>query len=157
MTTSSSAPPNRAARAPTQILAANGLCACMGDSKVSLEIRRVEKFKDAIKTYEWPIAETLAWSEEEMQDLDDSKLRVELMNAAKVQGDFEKAHSYAITEAERDEIDAYRGTVSASLGPISSEQELAASKMQARICGSQVRASRARGKSGGRDEAVTMP
>ena len=111
----------------------------MGDSKLNLETRRAEKFKDAIKAYEWAIAETLAWTEEEMQDLDDSKLRVELMTAAKVQGDFEKAHAYAITEAERDEIEAYRGTVAASLGEISTEQEAAAAKMQARIRGSQVR------------------
>uniref|UniRef100_A0A7S3AKI7 Uncharacterized protein n=1 Tax=Haptolina ericina TaxID=156174 RepID=A0A7S3AKI7_9EUKA len=78
-------------------------------------------------------------SDEESQDLDDSKLRVELMMAAKVQGDFDKAQSYAITDAERKEIETCRVRVQGLVGAKTTEQEVAAAKMQARIRGSQVR------------------
>ena len=137
----------------------------MGETKQLLEARRTEKFKDAIKAYDWVIAETLATSDEEMQvlfyaschackcsligcninkenvsqDLDDSKLRVELMMAAKVQGHYDQALAYAITEAEREDIEASKGAVEASIGEITGEQEAAAAKMQARIRGSSVR------------------
>ena len=73
------------------------------------------------------------------KDLDDSKLRVELMMAAKVQGDFDKAQSYAITDAERKEIETCRVRVQGLVGAKTTEQEVAAAKMQARIRGSQVR------------------
>jgi len=124
-----------------QALAVNRICACVGESKATVEERRSAKFKDGIKAYEWAIAETLAMTDEEMQDLEDSKLRVELMTSAKVQGDFDTAHRYAITEAEREDIEAYRAEVKAIAGidNPTSEQEAAAAKMQARIRGSKVR------------------
>jgi len=122
-----------------QVHASLGPCSCMGETKQLLDARRTEKFKDAIKAYDWVIAETLASSDEEMQDLDDSKLRVEVMMAAKVQGHYDLALAYAITEAEREEIEANKGAVEASIGVITGEQEAAAAKMQARIRGSSVR------------------
>ena len=36
-----------------QAVAAKGLCACLGESKVTIEERRAEKFKAAIKAYDW--------------------------------------------------------------------------------------------------------
>jgi len=59
--------------------------------------------------------------------------------AAKVQGHYDLALAYAITEAEREEIEANKGAVEASIGVITGEQEAAAAKMQARIRGSSVR------------------
>ena len=61
------------------------------------------------------------------------------MMASKVQGDFDKAHLYAITEAEREDIEAYRAQVRTQVGAKTSEQETAAARMQARIRGTQVR------------------
>ena len=50
-----------------QALAAAHFCACVGDSKTAVEAQRVGKFKEAIKAYEWSIAETLVMSDEESQ------------------------------------------------------------------------------------------
>ncbi|KAL1495680.1 hypothetical protein AB1Y20_016544 [Prymnesium parvum] len=123
-----------------QVRASNGLCACfVGESKQALEARREEKFKDAIKLYEWDIAETLALSAEEIQDVEDSKLRVDLMNAAKVKGEFDKALAYTITLAEREAIEASRAEVEATLQSATAEQAAAAAKMQARVRGQKVR------------------
>ena len=52
----------------SQLLSANNTCACLGESKFRLEDRRIEHFKDAIKAYEWVIAETLAMTVEEVQE-----------------------------------------------------------------------------------------
>lgn len=57
------------------------------------------------------------------QDLEDSKLRVELLTTAKLQGDFDKAHAYAITTAEREEIEEIRAELKAALSSATSEQE----------------------------------
>jgi len=121
-------------------------CSCFGAPRLHLEARRAQKFKNAIKAYEWLIAETLACTDDEMQDLDDSKLRVELMTAAKVQGAFEKAQSYAITEAERADIEEHRGELHASVHLMTAEQEVAAAKMQAHFRGSLVREQQERQK-----------
>lgn len=68
-------PPSLPSRSPqppppctSQVKAAKGPCGCfVGETKEALEERREEKFKDAIKLYDWDIAEILALSEEESQ------------------------------------------------------------------------------------------
>ena len=61
------------------------------------------------------------------------------MIAAKVQGDFDQAHTYAITEAEREAIEVYKGRVHLCIGGVTEKQEAAAAIVQARIRGSLVR------------------
>jgi len=129
-----------------QLQAPFGPCACVLDYRANVDGRRKGKFESAIKTYDWIIAEMLAATDEEMQDLDDSKLRVDLMTAAKLLGDFEKAQAYAITEAEREDIEAHRDMVETSVGQATAELNAAAAKMQARVRGGAVRGQHEREK-----------
>ena len=57
-------------------------------------------FIQAIRDYDWKVAETLASSDAEMQDISDSKLRVGLLTATLESSDLALASDYAITNEE---------------------------------------------------------
>ena len=67
-------------------------------------------FASALRAYNWPAAEALASSEEERQDVRDSKARVEWMRHCIKQHNYSKALEMAITNAEVE-----RGRVEASV------------------------------------------
>jgi len=126
-----------------QAVAANAPCACIGESKATIEERRAAKFTEAIKAYDWVTAEALMMGPDDLADLEDSKLRVELMETAKLKGDFDQAHSYAITSDEQRLIEDYRAGVREAVDYIATQTddaiESAAVKVQARIRGATVR------------------
>ena len=76
--------------------------------KTVLESQRRTMFSQAIRDYNWQIAETLAASEAEVQDIADSKLRVDIFEEALEQGDSQKASEYAITNREYEKVSALR-------------------------------------------------
>ena len=82
-----------------------GLCACLsGSNPNDTENERAQQFVKAIREYDWDVAAALAVTEEELQDVSDSKVRVSTMDAAIQAGDKSRAYEYAITEEERTKI-----------------------------------------------------
>ena len=82
-----------------------GLCACLsGSNPNDAENERAQQFVKAIREYDWDVAAALAVTEEELQDVSDSKVRVSTMDAAIQAGDKSRAYEYAITEEERTKI-----------------------------------------------------
>ena len=81
---------------------------CIAGDKTVLESQRRTMFSQAIRDYNWQIAETLAASEAEVQDIADSKLRVDIFEEALEQGDSQKASEYAITNREYEKVSALR-------------------------------------------------
>ena len=83
-----------------------GPCACClpqaGAS--AYEAERSTKLTASIVSYEWDVAEVLAATPEEIQDVTDSKLRVQLLEAALAEGDYTEARRLAINETERQRI-----------------------------------------------------
>jgi len=88
-----------------QAMAASRCCACMPNKSV-IESERKERFVAAIKRYEWEIAEILAISADELQDVADSQLRKAELCAAVDREDFTLAAQYAISSVEVAMIDA---------------------------------------------------
>lgn len=86
-------------------ISAKGFCSCVGD-KAQTESRRAVQFVSSVRSYQWDVAEVLAISADELQDVADSKLRVETMAELQRSGDINGALAYAITEAERAKIRA---------------------------------------------------
>lgn len=64
------------------------------------------------------VAEILAASEQEGQDVSDSRLRVQLMQDALRQGNYKVAMGYAITHEERQEIDSMRASQQPARGAL---------------------------------------
>ena len=63
------------------------------------------QFIEAVKTYKWELAEKLVSSEQDRQDLANSRARVEWMAKHISDGDVQRAKSLAITEAEVERIE----------------------------------------------------
>ena len=83
--------------------------ACIGEkSSVEAEDQRHAMFVQAIRDYDWKVADTLASSDAEMQDISDSKLRVGLLTAALEAGDLALASDYAITNEEYERVSGHR-------------------------------------------------
>jgi len=78
---------------------------CLSDQQEQVESERVAKFVQAIREYEWEVAEILAAGAEEAQDVADSKLRVQLMESAIAEGNYPAAAELAITVEEQKKID----------------------------------------------------
>ena len=53
---------------------------------------------------EWQVAQVLALTMEEAQDIQDSELRVKAMRKAIDETNFSQAYEYAITDGEREQI-----------------------------------------------------
>jgi hypothetical protein len=64
-------------------------------------------FVDAIKAYDWALAERLATTAEQKQDLRDSILRVSALELLTTRGEKQKALALAISEAEVQKIHAF--------------------------------------------------
>ena len=90
---------------------------CVGEEKAvegenAVEVaskRHGELFAQAIREYDWKLAEALASSDAEMQDLSDSRLRVGVLTAALESGDLALASEYAITNEEFERISSSAG------------------------------------------------
>ena len=78
---------------------------CVGDKEL-VEAQRREMFAEAIRDYNWQVAETLANSPLELQDISDSKLRVSVFEQALRDGDYKMAAEYAITNKEYEMVSA---------------------------------------------------
>lgn len=63
------------------------------------------QFIEAVKTYKWELAEKLVSSEQDRQDLANSRARVDWMAKHISDGDVQRAKSLAITEAEVERIE----------------------------------------------------
>lgn len=68
------------------------------------------RFVMAIKEYDWEKAETLAESDQDREDVKDSKARVDHMHYNMKAGNKELAFEYAITKKERQEIEDFKLT-----------------------------------------------
>ena len=68
-------------------------------------IKLEPQFIEAVKTYQWELAEKLVSSEQDRQDLANSRARVAWMAKHISDGDVQRAKSLAITEAEVERID----------------------------------------------------
>ena len=79
---------------------------CLGVDAEEAEAERQDRFVKAVQEYEWDVAQILASSAEEEQDVSDSKLRVQLMRQALGEGNFKQAAQYAINPSEQSEIQA---------------------------------------------------
>jgi len=80
-----------------------------------IESERKERFVAAIKRYEWEIAEILAISADELQDVADSQLRKAELCAAVDREDFTLAAQYAISSVEVAMIDAAKAAAAIPL------------------------------------------
>ena len=58
----------------------------------------------AVFADEWQVAQVLALTVEEAQDIQDSELRVKAMRKAVDERQYQKAYDYAITDGEREQI-----------------------------------------------------
>ena len=75
-------------------------CACIQLSAPAAEAERYERFVQAIRSYHWEVAEVLALTPVEAQDVADSKVRVAALQHAISTNDTTKALEYAITNEE---------------------------------------------------------
>ena len=121
-----------------RVLASKVLFACVPRAS-ELELERSIKFVDAVRRCEWALAETLAISGDEFQDVADSRARVAALKQALRTGKFELAQTYAITQAEVDEIFAAAEEMSRSVADIEPEAAIAVLKVQAVHRGKAVR------------------
>ena len=136
-------------------LRSNACCSCL--PKGALEMERVARFVASVRAYEWDMAEVLAMTSEEMQDVADSKLRVAHFQQAMSEGKYDEAKGLAITDGEEAQIvsamraaggngfakvDSHHlvSSMSVSDVPVTAETEKAALKVQAIVRGHQVRA-----------------
>lgn len=80
-------------------------CACFGNSASTNDQERQVKFAQAIRTYDWDLAEALAVTQEEKEDVVDSIGRVQWMKHHTTEKEFDKALALAITDTERQAIE----------------------------------------------------
>ena len=129
-------------------LASHVVCRCLpfGPPSGDVEEERKSKFDSAVKRYEWDVAETLAITGDEYQDVAESKLRVTALKAALADGDFAQARKFVITQEEADELSAAQKQTKASTtqsakqlavgqGAAAKEVEQAAVRVQALMRG----------------------
>ena len=83
-----------------------GPCACCTPDPKQARWERYERFVQAIRAYEWEVADMLAITKEEAQDVTDSKMRVAAMRGALESRDYKRALEYAITDPERAKVQA---------------------------------------------------
>ena len=85
-----------------QSLAAARCCSCL--PKLEIEIERAKQFHAAVRSSEFEVAEVLAINGEELQDVADSRVRVEHFRAACEAGNLDEARQLAILEVEYDVV-----------------------------------------------------
>ena len=61
-------------------------------------------YRRSVLTDEWEVAQVLALTKEEAQDIQDSELRVKAMRKEIDERNFPQAYEYAITDNEREQI-----------------------------------------------------
>ena len=93
-------------------------CACLSPpgKHAAVEAERRTKFVEAVRSYEWEIAEILAITPEEFDDLAASKARVAALHSATTAGSFERAYALCITQEEADEVHACFAAMQRSIG-----------------------------------------
>jgi hypothetical protein len=94
--------------------ASGGLCACLQPS----EATRRGNFVDAIKAYEWEKAASLAKTDDERVDVEESKARVLWMQHYMATGEYDQALSLSISQAEEAEIEEAKAKAS-NVAPVS--------------------------------------
>jgi len=121
-----------------------GLCRCFGSSAergaAEAEAHRRQLISDAIRTCSWDVANALVVTDSELQEVDLSKMRVEMRSYHKMQGNYERALALSTTDEERQDVSDYREEVESSLKNLTPEAEQAIAKLQARLRGRGVRA-----------------
>jgi hypothetical protein len=119
-------------------------CACVPDAD-DVEAERAAQFKSAIKSYDWEVAETLAISPIELQDVADSRLRVAELSKAIATGNFDLADQYVISHAEAERVGQARARLCGKM-PSGKQALDAAAKVQALARGKSVRGAKELGK-----------
>jgi len=86
----------------------NCLTRCLGCFESPLDPVRSPEFIEAIRNYDWPLANELCTTLEERQDIEDSIARVDEMIRLKTEGRYDEALKLAVLQKEAEDINDMR-------------------------------------------------